>query len=396
MRRASRFERITMKENARKEIFTYILVIIIAIAYTIIGNRICSADLSEQSDLDFYAAKVTHVGDAISDSMSIFGEASPYENKLIPFSLEFTGGPYKGESAEGTQMIDNIFVNPPKEVEEGDHIIVAQNTGVANSVDEWIFIEHNRSNHLIILCLIFLLLIILIGRSKGFATILALLFTGAAIFLVYIPSILKGYNIYASTVINCIFIITVSLILLNGINKKTLCAILGNIGGVAVAGILTLIMSNVLNISGFVDEDYTYLAYLETGVPIDLKAVVWGGVVIGSLGAIMDVAMSIASAMNELSDNMQEKSFSKMLKSGMNIGKDAIGTMTNTLILAYIGGSLAMVLLLTAYNRNVLYLFNLEMIVVEVMQAIVGSMGILFAVPVTAIFAAYIFNRNST
>lgn len=110
----------------------------------------------------------------------------------------------------------------------------------------------------------------------------------------------------------------------------------------------------------------------------------------------MDVAMSIASAMNELSDHMQKRSFSKMLKSGMNIGKDAIGTMTNTLILAYIGGSLAMVLLLTAYNRNVLYLFNLEMIVVEVMQAVVGSMGILFAVPLTAVFAAYIFNLKTS
>ena len=356
----------------------------------------CLTELNEQSDLDFHKAKVTSVGDAISDSMSIFGEYSPFENTLIPFSMEFTGGPHKGESAEATQLIDNIYVNPPKEVEVGDHIIVAKNTGIESSADEWIFIEHNRSNYLIVLCLAFLLLIVLIGRSKGFATILSLVFTGSAIFLVYIPSILKGYNIYVSTVINCVLIIIVSLILLNGINKKTLCAILGNIGGVAVAGILTIIMNNLLNITGFVDEDYTYLSYLETGVPIDLKAVIWGGVVIGSLGAIMDVAMSIASAMNELSDHMEKKSFSRMLKSGMNIGKDAIGTMTNTLILAYIGGSLAMVLLLTAYNRSVLYLFNLEMIVVEVVQAVVGSIGILFAVPATAIFAAYIFNRDST
>ncbi len=383
-----------MNRKNQKAIFVYLLVILIAVAFTLAGHKICSSDSEGQSDMDFYKAKVTLVGETITETISIDDGAGSIENKVIPFSIEFTGGPYKGESADATQLIDSMYMNPPKEVEEGDNIIVADNSGMDSSVNQWIFIEHNRSNYLIGLCLAFLLLIVLIGRSKGFATILSLIFTASAIFLVYIPSILKGYNIYVSTIINCIFIILVSLILLNGMNKKTLCAILGNIGGVAVAGILAVIMNNLLHITGLIDEDYTFLAYLETGVPIDLQAVIWGGVVIGSLGAIMDVAMSIASAMNELSAHMQKKSFSRMLKSGMNIGKDAIGTMTNTLILAYIGGSLAMVLLLTAYNRNVLYLFNLEMIAVEVVQAVVGSMGILFAVPVTAIFAAYIFNKE--
>ncbi|NLL92038.1 MAG: YibE/F family protein [Ruminococcaceae bacterium] len=388
-------ENIIMKTKNWKGIFTYLFVTLIAVVYTIVGNKICSTDFKEQTDMDFYRAKVTVVGDSITDSFSINDGASWIENKVIPFSVELTSGPYKGKSVEVTQPIDSIYMNPSKEVEEGDNIIVANKAGMGSSTGEWIFIEHNRSNYLIILCLVFLLLIVLIGRFKGLATILSLLFTGSAIFLVYIPSILKGYNIYVSTIINCVFIIMVSLSLLNGINKKTLCAILGNIGGVAVSGILTLIMNKLLNITGFVDEDYTFLACLETDVPINLKAVIWGGVVIGSLGAIMDVAMSIASAMNELSAHMQKKSFSRMLKSGMNIGKDAIGTMTNTLILAYIGGSLAMVLLLTAYNRNVLYLFNLERIAVEVVQAVVGSIGILFAVPATAAFSAYIFNRDS-
>lgn len=385
-----------IKRKTQKDILIYLIVTILALTYTIVGNKICLTEFEEHSDMNFYKAKVTLVKDAITNSINIDNVANSTENKVIPFSMEFTSGPYKGKSVEATQLIDSIYANPPKEVEKGDNIIVANKGEMGSTTDEWIFIEHNRSNYLILLCLSFLLLIVLIGRSKGFATILSLLFTGSAIFLVYIPSILKGYNIYVSTIINCVFIILISLILLNGINKKTLCAILGNIGGVAVSGILAFIMNNLLNITGFVDEDYTFLAYLKAGDPIDLQAVIWGGVVIGSLGAIMDVAMSIASAMNELSDHMQKRSFSKMLKSGMNIGKDAIGTMTNTLILAYIGGSLAMVLLLTAYNRNVLYLFNLEMIVVEVMQAVVGSMGILFAVPLTAVFAAYIFNLKSS
>ena len=108
----------------------------------------------------------------------------------------------------------------------------------------------------------------------------------------------------------------------------------------------------------------------------------------------MDVAMSIASALQELAENMGKRSFWRLFRSGMNIGRDAIGTMTNTLILAYIGGSMATVLLLMAYNMNPLYLFNLEMIVVEVLQAVVGSIGILLAVPATAFFASYLYTRK--
>ena len=169
---------------------------------------------------------------------------------------------------------------------------------------------------------------------------------------------------------------------------------LGNAGGVAVAALLALAVNRILGVTGFVNEDFTMLIYLDRATPLDLRALVWAGIVIGSLGAVMDVAMTIASSMNELSEHMQEKSFGKLLASGMNIGRDAIGTMTNTLILAYIGSALAMVLLLAEYNKNLLFLFNMEMITVEIVQAVVGTMGILFAVPSTAIFAAYIYNRR--
>jgi len=217
-------------------------------------------------------------------------------------------------------------------------------------------------------------------------------FTAAAIFAVYVPSILKGFNVYLSTIIISVFIVLMSLLILNGADKKTFCAILGNLGGIAIAGILAIIMNKILNITGLMDEDFVYLTLLNEDNPIDLRGIIWGSIVIGSLGAIMDVAMSIASSMNELAETMDNKSFSKMLKSGMNIGKDAIGTMTNTLILAYIGGALATVLLLVANNKSLMYLFSLEFIMIEIVQAIVGSIGILVAVPVTALLSARIFN----
>lgn len=385
------------KENLNTKnnnIITYILIVVVSAILIFIGYNICKVDITAEQQEDVYTAKIYEIYDTVLDEFSLDEGKTTITNKTIYFGAELTNGDRKGDIIYASQYIDTMYVSQPKEVEVGDNIIAIKLVDPGTSEITWQYVEHNRVNYLIVLGIVFFLIIIVMGRSKGIGTIISLAFTAAAIFLVYVPSILKGYNIYITTTIISLFIVFMSLLIINGVNKKTLCAILGNIGGVAVAGILALIMNSILNISGIIDDDYAFLVLLNENNPIDMRAIIWGSIVIGSLGAIMDVAMSIASSMNELSETMENKSFSKMLKSGMNIGKDAIGTMTNTLILAYIGGSLATVLLLVSNNKNILYLFNLEMIVVEILQAIVGSMGILFAVPVTAIFAAYIFNKK--
>lgn len=384
-----------MKNRFSKSVI-YLFILLFSIAFILAGYFICKPDNAISGNEEYYTATVLTVGETVVDEYSYDGASEDLFNKTVYFTAELTSG---GEEWEGTRVDAQQYINyalsiQPKEIKVGDEVVLFYSSGYESEEKLWQFAEKNRSKSLLLFCLSFLLLILLIGGRKGVSTIIALLFTVAAIFLVYIPSILKGMNIYATTIIICIFIIVMSLLLLNGINKKSLCAILGNVGGVLVAGILALIMSSILGITGDVEEDYLLLMQLNEGFPIDLKAIVWGSILIGSLGAVMDVAMSISSALQELSENMENKTFGKLLKSGMNIGRDAIGTMTNTLILAYIGGSMATVLLLMAYNMNVLYLFNLEMIVVEVLQAVVGSMGILFAVPSTALIAAYIYTKK--
>ena len=331
------------------------------------------------------------VGEAVEgDSFSLDGGETTLTTQRIPFQGHLTSGYRKGDVVEMVQLVEPMYAYQPELIQPGEQVLVAPVVGDSNQI-EWVFVERNRSYAVGVLTLIFLGLIVLIGRRKGLATILSLVFTAAVIFTVYIPSILSGHNIYLSTTVVSAFIILMSLLLINGANIKTLCAILGNMGGVLVAGLLALFMNHLLGITGMTDQDYVMLTYISPDFVVDLRAIVWGGIVIGALGAIMDVAMSIASAMNELAETMENRSFGRMVRSGMNIGRDAIGTMTNTLILAYIGGALAMVLLLVAYNKNLLYLLNMEMIVVEILQAVVGSMGILFAVPVTVLVSAYMF-----
>ena len=133
---------------------------------------------------------------------------------------------------------------------------------------------------------------------------------------------------------------------------------------------------------------------LHENITLDLRAIIFGAIVVGAIGAIMDVAVDISSALNEVASKIEKPTFSELYSSGMNIGRDVLGTMANTLVLAYIGSSLSVVILLVAYNNSLFYIFNREMIVVEVLQAMVGSFGILATIPFTSVASAFLYSRN--
>jgi uncharacterized membrane protein len=376
--------------NSNKGKAVYILTILLSIAFIIAGYNMNKVSFASQQYEKSYRAEIVSVNDVSEETIDSGYET--FSSKTISFTARITSGDQKGTVTDARQYMDDMVAVDAKVVEQGDKIIISSLIARDGDGKEWTFVEYDRSGVLLMLFISFFLLIILFGRKKGLNTIISLVLTCLAIFMVFVPSILKGNNIYLSSIIVSIFIIFMSLLIINGADKKTLCAIVGNLGGLMIAGLLAYFISKILNLTGITDDDTMFLLMLDTEKPIDLIAVLWSSIVIGSLGAVMDVSMSIASALNELSENMVEKSFKTMLKSGLNIGQDAIGTMTNTLILAYIGSSLAVVLLLVANYNDTLLLFNLEMIVFEIIQAIIGSMGILFAIPITSVFAAYVYN----
>jgi uncharacterized membrane protein len=128
--------------------------------------------------------------------------------------------------------------------------------------------------------------------------------------------------------------------------------------------------------------------------PFNLRGIVFAGIVIGAMGAIMDVAMSMSSALWEVKEKAGKISIMELFRSGLNIGRDIMGTMANTLVLAYIGTSLSVVIMLSIYNNSIFNLFNSEMIAVEVLQALAGSFGILSAMPLTAFFCSTIYVKG--
>jgi uncharacterized membrane protein len=203
--------------------------------------------------------------------------------------------------------------------------------------------------------------------------------------------VLAGANIYLGAIVVSIYIIVSTLLLVDGLTAKTVVASAGCAAGVLAAAGMTALMSRLLKLSGMVTQDTLFLAGIGN---IDLVGVVFAAIVIGAVGAVMDVAMSIASSLGELHSKAPALSAKGLFSSGIAIGRDMMSTMANTLVLAYIGSSLATVLLLLTYTNSIQGLLNIEMIVTELLQAIIGSMAILLTIPLTSAIAAMLYTRH--
>lgn len=375
----------------------YIITVIFSIVFIIVGNRIFTGKSTLWQGQNGMAekARVIEIKNISTDDYNI-DEYTTMSNTTITFKAEILSGEYKGKIVNGVQNIDNFSPYVTRQIEEGDKVLITHGEGENTDISkDWIYSEILRTDKLIILGIIFLLLILIFGGKKGFNTIVSLGFTCLSIFGVFVPSVLAGANIYITSIVICLYTIIMTLIIVNGCDKKTLSAIIGCFSGVLLAGVLTLIMNKTLHLTGVLDETSIHITLLDTEKPIDLLGIIFGSIIIGAMGAVMDVSMSISSSLYELSKKVKYADFSMLLGSGFTIGRDIMGTMANTLVLAYIGSSLSTVLLLIIYNPNILSLMNREMVVVEILQALVGSIGILFAIPFTSFIAAFLYSKHN-
>lgn len=381
------------KKKLNKNIIAYLVVVIGSILFMYFGNKLVSKDLKllnkNPNATPTTVAKVTK-------EVNREYLTSPMNPTMREVALVLEGVVVKGENVGQTitfkQSIQSpMGVNPP-EAKIGNKVLLSRMKTGENE-GQWIATGFVRSTAFIWLALVFFGLLVLFGKMQGVHTIVSLSFTCLSIFLIFVPSILSGYNIYLSSILICLYIIVMTLLIISGWNHKSLAAAIGCFGGVLIAGILTFSLSSILKLTGLIDEDAMYVLLINPENPINLKAIIFAGVIIGALGAAMDVAMSIASSLNEICEKIEKPTFKEIVTSGINIGRDIMGTMANTLILAYIGSSLSTVLLLISYQNSLLELFNIEMIIVEMMQAIVGSFGILFTIPVSALVCGFLYPK---
>ena len=371
----------------------YVITIIISVIYIIVGNKIATKDFTffeNNAQVNLEKAVVLE----IVGEQEILQQDFEGNNITIGKDIIFKAKILKtGDIVEAKQTFDDYAPLNQREIQKGDKLFLYENEEVDGSI-AWYADELIRLDGIIVLVIIFIILILIFGRVQGINTIISLIFTCLAIFIVFIPSILSGQNIYISSIITCIYITSMTLLIVYGTNLKSLSAALGCLSGILIAGLLTAIMSNILNITGILNEESVYITYINDST-IDLRAIVFGSIIVGAIGAIMDVAMSLSSSLYELSINIENPKFSQILKSGFEIGRDIMGTMANTLILAYIGSSLSSVLLLCVYNNSLEYLLNKELIIVEVLQMLAGSIGIMMAIPFTTLISSILYTRKN-
>lgn len=372
----------------------YMVAVLISMVLIIIGNQYASGriDFFSNEEIVSVKAEIVKITDVISDSQDL-GDGVSMETKDILFEAKILSGDQKGKLVQAVQKINSYFMVPTNEAKAGDKIVLV---GVADEMYQvnWLYSQYLRTDKLILLSAVFGVLLILFGQKKGLQTLISLTFTVLAVFLVFIPAVLSGYNIYLWTLLTSVYVTVMTLIIVSGLNKKTVAAIIGCISGVIFSALLVLFMSKALKLTGVIDEESVFLLMINPEHPIDLKGIFFGAIVLGALGAIMDVSMSISSSLYEMKEKYAANSFSQLFTSGMTIGRDIMGTMANTLILAYIGSSLSSVLLMIVNRPSVLYLMNVELVTIELLQAIIGSLGILMTLPLTAFVSAMIYSEK--
>lgn len=245
-----------------------------------------------------------------------------------------------------------------------------------------------------LLVILYSALIIVIGGMKGVKALVSLIITILAFFIFTIPQIFAGANAMLVTILTSIVVTIITLILISGFNKKTVAAIIGTTAGIIVAGVLAVVFGTQMKLSG-IDEESYMLTTADVNTVFDFKGIMFSGIIIGALGACMDVGMSLSSAMYELKKESPDISRARLFKAGMNIGKDMMGTMTNTLILAYVGSSTCCILLFMGFNFKMFEILNQEKIAEEILRSIAGSMGLVCTLPLTALVSSILFGSRS-
>lgn len=223
-----------------------------------------------------------------------------------------------------------------------------------------------------------------VGGKKGLKSILGIVFTFGCIVFLFIPMLYRGYSPVLAAILSAALITALTLLLLNGWGAKTVAAIVGTAIGVVLSGAVAYLAGNLLHISGYNTDQVEVLVVVADETGMQLRGLLFAAILMSSLGAIMDTGISIASAVYELYMKNPGIGKKELFKSGINIGRDIMGTMANTLILAFTGSVLASLMVLYAVKLPYTQLTNMSMVTVEAAQGLAGCFGVVLTVPVVA------------
>lgn len=362
----------------------YLIVIGIILAITAFYQSVERTPLLADDNTEFAKAVVTQTSreDLQTETSELTGDSQEV-------TLLIKSGSHKGETVSGYSLNGYLY---GADCEVGTKVIVKLSE-YDGQVSASVY-NYDREFEIVVLILLFLGMMWFVGGKKGINSIVALVFTVIVVIMLYIPLMYIGVSPFLAAVISVILITVITHILIADLQMKSISAMLGTICGVVVAGIIALLFGKAANVNGYNVDEIETLMYIGQNSKLNIGGMLFSGILISSLGAVMDVAMSVSSALNEIQLNRPDISGRELFKSGINIGRDMIGTMSNTLILAYVGSSINLVMIIYAYSYEMHQVMNMYSIAIEIMSGIAGTMGIILTVPFTSMITAVLLRRK--
>ena len=309
------------------------------------------------------------------------GHTQPYQRLL----LRVEEGSLAGQTVTVEEGTLNV-IGQERLFRVGDRVYLERAVGPQG--EERLYIsDYVRTGTLFWLLAIFLTLVVLVGRSRGVRALGGTIFSLVVIFGFILPRIIAGRDPVWTCVTGSVVLLAVSAYLTYGWVPKTHAAVLGMLVSLLLTGLMARWFVELTRLTGLSAEESAYLV-LEMGGDVNLRGIVLGGIIIGTLGVLDDICVGQASAVFELANTNREMGWRRLLQSGLNIGRDHIAAMVNTLLLAYVGASMPLMLVFAIYQEPIWRRINREPIAEEIVRTLVGSIGLVLAVPITTLVAS--------
>ena len=372
---------------SRKKAVRYLIYLLLVCVFAVFVfklNQVEKTELVVRTGQTFEKGKVTEI---LQDNLDSNGTRVG-EQKV---RVKMLTGVRKGEELDVTSSSGYLF---GAACTVGMKVIVMQSVAGETTIAS--VYSQDREWVIYIFALLYLLALCIIGGKQGIKGCLGLIFTFFCVIFVYLPLVYLGYSPFWSAVFICFLTTLVTMYLIGGPTKKTCAATLGTLAGVVLAGISAWCFSKASGISGYNVSDIETLMTLWNTNQIQVGGLLFSGLLISCLGAVMDVAMSISSAIDEIYKQYSSLTRKELFKAGMRVGRDMMGTDSNTLILAFAGSSVSTLLLDYAYDLPYQQIINSNNIGIAIMQGLAGSFGIVLSVPLTVLICTILFHRKET
>lgn len=372
---------------SRKKAVRYLIYLLLVCVFAVFVfklNQVEKTELVVRTGQTFEKGKVTEI---LQDNLDSNGTRVG-EQKV---RVKMLTGVRKGEELDVTSNSGYLF---GAACTVGMKVIVMQSVAGETTIAS--VYSQDREWVIYIFALLYLLALCIIGGKQGIKGCLGLIFTFFCVIFVYLPLVYLGYSPFWSAVFICFLTTLVTMYLIGGPTKKTCAATLGTLAGVVLAGISAWCFSKASGISGYNVSDIETLMTLWNTNRIQVGGLLFSGLLISCLGAVMDVAMSISSAIDEIYKQNSSLTRKELFKAGMRVGRDMMGTDSNTLILAFAGSSVSTLLLDYAYDLPYQQIINSNNIGIAIMQGLAGSFGIVLSVPLTVLICTILFHRKET